>query len=301
MRLTFHTLDVFTEHRFGGNPLAIILEADELDTRQMQTLAREFNLSESVFILKTDKIAHTARVRIFTPRGELPFAGHPIVGAASLLAELHTPTVNAERDAIIVLEAQIGTVRVGVRLREGAAAFAELDVPRLPADVPGEIDRDAIAAALGIMPGQIGFENHRPSRMSAGLPYTLVPVRDRDVLAELDINTPHWSGAFGDGGAVYVYSRQPTPASGHFHARMFDPGHGIAEDPATGSAAAALAGAVHRFDGLPDGIHRRIIEQGIEMGRPSHIALTLVVNRGQLETVRIGGASVKVSDGIITV
>jgi trans-2,3-dihydro-3-hydroxyanthranilate isomerase len=112
---------------------------------------------------------------------------------------------------------------------------------------------------------------------------------------------PHWSKAFGDGGAVYVYSRQPTPAAGHFHARMFDPGHGIAEDPATGSAAAALAGAVHRFDGLPDGIHRRIIEQGIEIGRPSHIALTLVVDRGQLETVRIGGASVRVSDGSIAI
>lgn len=301
MQLKFHTLDVFTEHRFGGNPLAVVLDADDLSTRQMQTLAREFNLSETAFVLRTDKIAHTARVRIFTPRGELPFAGHPTVGVASLLAALRTPDVNGERDAIIVLEAQIGTVRVGVRLRTGAPAYAELDVPRLPADVPGALDKDSVAAALGIIPHEIGFENHRLARLSAGLPYTLVPVRNRDVLANLEVSIPHWSEAFGDGGAVYVYCRDATQAVGHFHARMFDPGHGIAEDPATGSAAAALAGAVHRFDALPDGIHRRIIEQGAEIGRPSIIALTLVIARGHLESVRIGGASVHVSEGTIEV
>jgi trans-2,3-dihydro-3-hydroxyanthranilate isomerase len=301
MRLTFHTLDVFTENRFGGNPLAVVLDADALDTHQMQMVAREFNLSETVFVLKSDKVAHSARVRIFTPRGELPFAGHPTVGVAALLAELHAPpAINGERDAIIVIEEQIGTVRVGVRLRAGAAAYAEFDAPRLPDEAPGVPDKDTIGAALGVIPAEIGFENHRPTRFSAGLPFTFVPVADQDVLANLEVSQRDWAAAFDDS-AAYVYCRQTKHIAAHFHARMFDPGHGIAEDPATGSAAAALAGVIHRFDGLTDGIHRRIIEQGFEMGRPSSIVLSLVMAHGKLETVRIGGSSIRVSQGTIEI
>jgi trans-2,3-dihydro-3-hydroxyanthranilate isomerase len=300
MRLKFYTLDVFTEQRFGGNPLVVVLDAEGLDTRQMQMVAREFNLSETVFALKSDKVTHSARVRIFTPRGELPFAGHPTIGTASLLAELHTPAVNGERDAIIVLEEQIGTVRVGVRLRASQAAYAEFDAPRLPEEVPGVLDKDAIASALGIIPSAIGFENHRPTRFSAGLPFTFVPVSDTDTLEDIDISHRDWSEAFADN-AAYVYCRQTRHAAAHFHARMFDPGHGIAEDPATGSAAAALAGVVHRFDRLTDGLHRRIIEQGYEMGRPSSITLSLDIVKGQLGTVRIGGASVRVGEGSLEI
>jgi hypothetical protein len=120
MGLSFHTLDVFTTTRFGGNPLAVVLDADALDTATMQTVAREFNLSETVFVLKPDHPAHTARVRIFTPTAEMPFAGHPTVGTAALLAELRSPGVSGEQDAIIVLEEKIGPVRVGVKLRGGS-------------------------------------------------------------------------------------------------------------------------------------------------------------------------------------
>ena len=111
MRLQFHTLDVFTDTRFGGNPLAVVLEADALDTDSMQTIAREFNLSETVFVLKPENPAHTARIRIFTPAVEVPFAGHPTVGTAALLAELRTPA--GEGEAIVVLEEKIGPVRAG--------------------------------------------------------------------------------------------------------------------------------------------------------------------------------------------
>src|SRR5262245_14191532 len=127
MGLDYHVLDVFTDTRFGGNPLAVVLGADDLDGARMQTIAREFNLSETVFVLK----AHTAKVRIFTPSSELPFAGHPTVGAAVLLSEMKA-SVSGAGEALVVLEAPIGTLRVGVRMRRGVAAFAEFDAPKLP-------------------------------------------------------------------------------------------------------------------------------------------------------------------------
>jgi trans-2,3-dihydro-3-hydroxyanthranilate isomerase len=132
MRLSFHTLDVFTTKRFGGNPLAVVLDADALDTATMQTIAREFNLSETVFVMKPEGPAHSARIRIFTPGAELPFAGHPTVGTAALLAEVRSPAASGEQDAIIVLEEKVGPVRVGVKLRSGSATLAEFDAPRLP-------------------------------------------------------------------------------------------------------------------------------------------------------------------------
>lgn len=152
MRLDFHTLDVFTQTRFGGNPLAVVLGADDLTIDQMQTIAREFNLSETVFVQKSERPAHTAKVRIFTPAIELPFAGHPLVGTAALLAELRSPESNGERDALIVLEVKIGTVRVGVRQRHGAAAFAEFDLPKLPERGVSLPANDRLAAALGLIP-----------------------------------------------------------------------------------------------------------------------------------------------------
>ena len=132
MALPLHTLDVFTDRRFTGNPLAVVLDADDLSTEQMQAIGRELNLSETVFVLKPQNPAHSARVRIFTPERELPFAGHPTIGTAILLAQLRTSPVNGEQDAIIVLEQSIGTVRVGVRLRSGQPPFAEFDAPKLP-------------------------------------------------------------------------------------------------------------------------------------------------------------------------
>ena len=131
MRLDYHVLDVFTDKRFGGNPLAVVLDGDDLDGARMQAVAREFNLSETVFVLKPQNKAHTARVRIFTPAAELPFAGHPTVGTAALLAELKASPPAGAGEALVVLEAPIGIMRVGVRLRAGAT-FAEFDAPKLP-------------------------------------------------------------------------------------------------------------------------------------------------------------------------
>jgi trans-2,3-dihydro-3-hydroxyanthranilate isomerase len=303
MQLTFHTLDVFTEQRFGGNPLAVVHDADALSSEQMQQIAGEFNLSETVFLLKAENPAHSARVRIFTPQKELPFAGHPTIGAAALLAELRTPELNGERDALIVLEQSIGTVRVGARLRSGAAAFAEFDAPKLPAEA-GELPApELLAAGLGLSPNEIGFENHKPLCYAAGSTFAFVPISTLDAIKRARINGAHWTRAFEEQGVVgaYIYTRQCEHTTSAFHVRMFAPGVGVAEDPATGSAAVCFAGVVHRFDGLQDGIHRRTIEQGYEMRRPSQIMLSLVVENGRLTTVRIGGSAVRVSQGTITV
>jgi trans-2,3-dihydro-3-hydroxyanthranilate isomerase len=303
MELDFHTLDVFTERRFAGNPLAVIHGADELDTVAMQTIAREFNLSESVFIQTPANPSHSAKIRIFTPAMELPFAGHPTVGTAVLLAELRAGERAGDMDSLVVLEEKIGTVRVGVKLRAGKAAFAEFDAPKLPEDAGPAPDAQLLAAAVGIEPSEIGFANHRPTQYSAGVPFTFLPVASLAVLARAEINPGRWANAFGSSkvGKMSIYCRETITSSSAFRARVFAPAAGVAEDPATGSAAAAFAGVVHRFDGLRDGSYRQVIEQGFEMGRPSHIALGMEVVQGKLTTVRIGGSAVRVSAGKLRV
>jgi trans-2,3-dihydro-3-hydroxyanthranilate isomerase len=307
MRLVYHVLDVFTEQRFCGNPLAVVLDADGLADAQMQVIAREFNLSETVFVLKAESRAHSARVRIFTPAAELPFAGHPTVGTAVLLAELRAQAPSNDnagaRDALIVLEQGIGPVRVGVRLRPDRAPFADFDAPRLPAEAGGLATADRLAAALGLIPGEIGFENHRPTRFAAGNSFAFVPVASLETIAKARVASAHWAAALGGQGLVgaFLYCRETEHTTSSFHARMFAPDFGLVEDPATGSAAAAFGGVVHRFDALPDGSHRRVIEQGFEMGRPSLITVSVGVDGGKLASVRVGGHAVRVAEGTIAV
>jgi len=302
MKLDYHVLDVFTDQRFGGNPLAVVLGADALDTATMQTVAREFNLSETVFVMKPENPAHSARIRIFTPRVELPFAGHPTVGTAVVLAQKRD--AGPQSNALLVLEQQIGIVRVGVRLKQdGTAPYAELDAPRRPEEGVGLPAIDRMAAALGLIPSEIGFENHRPTRFSAGNTFAFVPVASMTAITKAAVNSSHWSAAFANQNllGVFLYTRQVTHTTSSFHARMFAPDSGIMEDPATGSAAVAFAGVLQKFDDLKDGSHRRIIEQGFEMGRPSLITLGLEVSGGKLATVRIGGQAVRVAEGKVDV
>jgi trans-2,3-dihydro-3-hydroxyanthranilate isomerase len=303
MALTYHILDVFTERPFGGNPLAVVLEADRLTSAEMQAIAREFNLSETVFVLKPSSPGHTARIRIFTPGRELPFAGHPTLGTAILLAELRMPAVNGhgESDAIIALEEEAGSIRVGVRLRSGAPAFGEFDAPKITS-VPEELAQpEEISAAIGLIPSEIGFENHKPMLLRGTSVFAYVPVANLEAMSKLRVAPSHWARAFTDRGTdgVYIYSRQCVRAQASFHARMFAPDMGIPEDPATGSAAIGFAHVIQSFDQGPDGAHKRIIEQGIEMGRPSTIQLISTVVRGKLEGVRIGGAAVRVAEGVL--
>jgi trans-2,3-dihydro-3-hydroxyanthranilate isomerase len=301
MRLNYHILDVFTAKRFGGNPLAVVLEADGLDGARMQTIAREFNLSETVFVLKSQNEAHTARVRIFTPAAELMFAGHPTVGTAALLAQLRSS--EGSGDALVVLEEGIGIVRVGVRLRAGTAPFAEFDAPKLPEEGGVLPPSERLAGALSLIPAEIGFENHRPARFSAGNTVAFVPVASLEAIAKARVASYHWDSVLKGQGLLgaFLYCRQTAHTTSSFHARFFGPDFGVQEDPATGSAAVGFAGVIHRFDTLPDGLHKRVIEQGYEMGRQSLILLSLQIERGKLDAVRIGGHAVQVAEGKIEV
>ncbi|MEQ1711559.1 MAG: PhzF family phenazine biosynthesis protein [Hyphomicrobium sp.] len=303
MKLPFHTLDVFTDRRFGGNPLAVVHDAAALTGDQMQTIAREFNLSETVFVLPPENPSHSARVRIYTPTREMAFAGHPTIGTAILLAETKSRGENGDGDALVVLELGIGPVRVGVRMRRDVVTFAEFDAPKLPMQAGQLQPTEKLAAGLGLIPSEIGFENHRPSCFSASNAFAFVPVSTREALDRAHVHGAAWSAVFEDQGFVgaYLYTRQCVHNASAFHVRMFAPGSGIPEDPATGSAAVCFAGVIKELDDLPDGTHKRLIEQGYGMGRPSQIALTLVIESEKLTTVRIGGQAVRVAEGTIEV
>jgi trans-2,3-dihydro-3-hydroxyanthranilate isomerase len=293
--------DVFTTRPLSGNPLAVVLDAGGLTPEQMQAIAREFNLSETVFVLPARLPAHTAYIRIFTPFTELQFAGHPTVGAAIQLADDRISGAAADCDALVVLEEGIGSVRVGVVGRRGQAPYAEFDVPKLPELSGAPAHDDRIAAALGLSPQDIGFANHRPSQYDAGTSFVFVPVRGLDAIARAQIVTAHWDEAFGLAGKVFLYCRETIQHSATFHARMFAPGVGVPEDPATGSAAAAFSAVLHRFDQLPEGTSDFTIEQGMEMGRPGEIKLEVEVANRKLKRVRIGGFACLVARGKIFV
>lgn len=295
----YAVLDVFTNKSLAGNPLAVVLDAEGLSDERMQAIAKEFNLSETVFVFPPENPGHTANIRIFTPTLELPFAGHPTVGTAILMAMERFGDVSGEQDAVVVLKEKIGAVRCAVVLRENAAAFAEFDVPKLPEPAGPTRDKELIAAALSLDPVDISFENHAPCRFQVGAPFNFIPVRDLDALARAKPDLAVWHDAFGNGTHTdaYVYCRETRAHESAFHARMFAPDMGITEDPATGSAAAAFAGAIHFFDDLPGGTHHIRIEQGFEMGRPSLIDLEIDIENGAMHAIRIGGQATLVARG----
>lgn len=293
--------DVFTAQSLAGNPLAVVFDGEGLDDDQMQAIAGEFNLSETVFVFPAENPSHTARLRIFTPGRELPFAGHPTVGTAIALTERAGGI--APMDKVAVLEENVGPVRCAIRLRENEPAFAEFDLPSKSVHFKLEegLDQQGIADALAISVRHVGFENHVPSIWSAGVPFLFVPVKDITTLGEMDFDPMAWEriAPFADGyiASAYVYTRGQNGST--FCARMFSPDMGIAEDPATGSAAAALSGAVHHFDKLTDGYHSILIHQGVEMGRPSQIHLHIDIANGEIVSGRIGGQAVRIASGVL--
>lgn len=298
---SYNILDVFADAPLAGNPLAVVFDAEALDTARMQAIAREFNLSETVFLLPAENPVHSARVRMFTPASELPFAGHPLIGTAVAFARRVAAGDPKRQEQVLVLEAPVGPIRCGAFVTSERAGHAIFDAPRLPALVEGSPDREAIAAALGLVPAEIGFENHVVSTFGAGLDYTFVPVRDLEAIARVKpAGEPAWTAAFAET-AAYVYCRETAANENHFHGRMFAPAIDIYEDPATGSAAAAFAGVVTRFDQPPGGSQRYLIEQGLEMGRPSRMVLELDMEDGVVAAVRVGGDAVVTAEGTLVV
>ncbi len=300
MRRRYYILDVFTDVALAGNPLAVVLDSDGLQSARMQAIAREFNLSETVFVRDPRDPVNTAAARIFTPARELPFAGHPTVGTAVLLAELRAPDMLRAQDLRVVLEEQIGDVVCVARRPKGQAARASFTLPRLPEEIAPAASREALAAALSIAPEDIGFDRHGPSVFSAGLGFTFVPLASLDAVKRARPNLEHWTSIQpADHANAFVYARGGEREGSDFHARMFAPDLGVMEDPATGSAVAAFSGVLTRFEEPPDGEHVAVIEQGFEMGRPSLITLGLTIERERLTSATIGGAAVIVMQGTI--
>ncbi len=296
MARRFFTLDVFTAQRFAGNPLAVVLETDGLQLAAMQSIAREFNLPETVFVFPPQTPGQRARLRIFTPARELPFAGHPTVGTAVQLAHLDGGSDPRE----LILGEQVGPVVCMVQPgRDGGSARFEL--PRAPERIAPVRDVGRLAAALGLNTDDLGFDRFVPACWTAGNPITFVPVRSREAVARARPDGAHWAEAFGpdDPQAVFLFCRETVDPGNAFHARMFAPGLGVPEDPATGSAVAALAGVLASAGGLADGEHAFTIEQGYEMGRPSQLHLGLSMHTGKLARATVGGEAVIVSEGRI--
>jgi trans-2,3-dihydro-3-hydroxyanthranilate isomerase len=296
--LTFHTLDVFTGRAFAGNPLAVVENADALDDARMQAIAREFNLSETVFLRSPKDPLNTAAVRIFTPTGELPFAGHPTVGAAVLLAETRAAEVLARQNVVVTLEAPAGALRCEViRSRASGVSYAEFATPFLPqphADAPAA---EAIAAALGLDVADIGFDGHAPLFCAAGPSFLFAPLASAAALDRAAKRAPHFGEALSGAIGLYAYTRETVEEASAIQARMFAHGQGFDEDPATGSAAAAFACVALAFESPEDGEHELFIEQGRQIGRPSRITLRMQVAEGRLAGVEIGGQAVRVSEG----
>jgi trans-2,3-dihydro-3-hydroxyanthranilate isomerase len=289
------TTDVFTDHVFGGNPLAVLLDARGIDDSAMQSIAREFNYSETTFVLPPSDPRCTARVRIFTPGGELPFAGHPTVGTAFVMASLGRIDSGVSD---IVFEEAIGPVPVRIeRTDDGRVSSCTLTTAQQPEFLAAIDEREAMAAMLGVDASAV---SSTPEVWSCGVPFLVVPLTRVDALAKARLDLERWrvllAGAVTQ--KVYLVARAGDAS---WRVRMFAPGLGVAEDPATGSAAASLAGWLARHITTNDGSHRWQILQGQEIGRPSEIALEYEQLGTVARTVRVGGSAVLVARGSLTV
>ncbi|MBB6308739.1 PhzF family phenazine biosynthesis protein [Xanthobacter tagetidis] len=292
------TLDVFTTRPFGGNPLAVVLDAQGMDEAAMQQVAREFNVSETVFVLPPKNPANKARIRIFTVAHEMPFAGHPTVGAAVLLA-----LEGKMEKGSFTIEEQIGTIKCEVATqgpgsRKGSAVFT---APRKGELEEVNLSRAACADALSLEPSDIGFDAHRPVVASAGVPFLFVPLSNLTALARARPDEAAFIAALGAfGEALYLYTPDEE-GDADFRARMFSPGLGTEEDPATGAAAAAFPTVLMDAENRVDGHHKVRIDQGFEMGRPSRLDLGFTVKDGQLVEATIGGGAVVIAEGVLHV
>ncbi len=295
MRRRYHILDVFTAVPLAGNPLAVVLDSQGLDAPAMQRIAREFNLSETVFVRPPADPIHTASLRIFTPATELPFAGHPTVGTAVLLAKLQAPDLLAGQDVGLVLEEGVGPVSCSVRHRRGEAPHASFDVPRLPDHAGAAPSRGDAAALLGLEIEAIGFAGHEPTCFSAGVPFTFIPLASTEALGRVVLRGSPGQG----GGPFYLYAPDGSGRPHAFRTRMMASGLGISEDPATGAAAAAFPAVLLQAGGLGEGDHDCTLQQGVEMGRPSLIGAAFSVEGGRLGRIAIGGSAVLVAEGFL--
>jgi trans-2,3-dihydro-3-hydroxyanthranilate isomerase len=298
VRYRFYLCDVFTETRFGGNQLAVLPEATGLTERRMQQIAREFNFSESAFVFPPEA-GHTRRVRIFTPAIEVPFAGHPNVGTAFVLATLGA-LGPIDGELAVTFEERAGPVPV--RIVRGADGLIRCECAAPERLTTGRsIPVETLAAAVSLAPEDIVTTTHPPQTASVGLRFLMAELRDRGALERARGNAERLEALAAEGLTpdVHLYIRSNDEFD--LRARMFAPLDGVPEDPATGSANAALGALLAAYDPAPEKSFRWRVAQGVEMGRPSVLEVRAEKRDGRVTESRVGGASVLVGDGTIEV
>jgi trans-2,3-dihydro-3-hydroxyanthranilate isomerase len=305
MRLTFVTVDVFTDRAFGGNPLAVVLDAGGVSSAQMQAIAAEFNLAETTFVLPPKDPAHNAQVRIFTPRAEMPFAGHPNVGTAFALARegtCHGRPVGGD----MVFEELAGLVPMEMIRKNGVVIGARLAAPQ-PLALGETVAPEVVAEACGLAASDIETRHHEPRVASCGAPFVFTELKDRQALAAAqprsEVFARHLPREKANGVHLYV---QKAGHGGDFgdvdiQCRMFAPRHGIYEDPATGSANVALIGLLAALRPEPDLRLEKRIAQGVDMGRPSLLEAHAEKSAGTVTATFIGGTCVPMMRGTLDV
>jgi trans-2,3-dihydro-3-hydroxyanthranilate isomerase len=295
MQRRYITVDVFTDRAFGGNPLAVVLDAGGLSTAQMQSIASEFNYSETTFVLPPQDPEHDAQVRIFTVRSEIPFAGHPNVGTAFVVA-----TRAPKPPARLLFEEGAGLVPVEILTEEGRVVGAELTAPQALRKFT-QFSAEQAATCISLTAADIRTDRHPPQIVSVGLPFLVVELTSREALRRARPDASAFARTFPCDGsdAVYFYTRDMPPAEAcDLQARMFHPGSsGLSEDPATGSATVAAAALLADLAGERDGELKLRIGQGVDMNRPSLLLTRVVKQNGAIVSAHVGGACVQMMEG----
>ena len=288
--------DVFTTEKFGGNQLSVLTDSRGLSDEQMQNIAREFNFSETAFVFPPEEGQHR-KIRIYTPTSEVPFAGHPTIGAAFVLAESGDfGTINEPMK--VAFEEEAGIVEVDIRYDHNGILCCELEAPSQLA-IGDFIPTHMVASSLSLREADIVTKTHSPQIASVGLPFIFVEVPSLPVLQQAEINMSKFHELLNRGFESYIHVYCQNTGDFDIRARMFAPTDGVPEDPATGSANCALIGLLAYYDNRDTFKKSWRISQGIEMGRPSILQGRTQKENGQVLNTWIGGNSVLISEGIL--
>jgi len=297
MQVEFVTTDVFTDRQFGGNPLAVVSNGTGLSTSQMQAIAAEFNLAETTFVLPPEKPENTAKVRIFTPRAELPFAGHPNVGTAFVLGQRGECHGRPIQGNTLQFEEIAGLVRIELWRDASAVIGARLAAPQ-PLAVIEDVEPEVIAEVCTISATDIETGHHRPCIASCGMSFVFAGLKDLRALAAAQPRTFARHLPMDRVTGVHLYVRDSSNGS-DIQSRMFAPLYGVPEDPATGSANVALIGLLAHLHPEADLRLAKTIRQGIEMGRPSRLMASADKSAGRVIATQIGGTCVPMMRGVL--
>jgi trans-2,3-dihydro-3-hydroxyanthranilate isomerase len=292
---SYHLVDVFTDRAFGGNPLAVFLDGRGLSDALMQAIAKEFNLSETTFVLPPKNPANDFRVRIFTPAEELPMAGHPTVGTTFVLTRAGLVRPGKERTNII-LEEGVGPIPVAIDWEDGRAAFIEMQQP-LPKFGPSIEDRAGIAEMLSLETEAI--RDDVPIQVvSCGVPFVFVPVKRLEAMRRIRFRPDVEERLKLPEQNIFVFSTETEFEGSAVHSRMFSPSLGVTEDAATGGATGPLGCYLVRHRVIPSEEELRCVsEQGVEMGRPSFLHIRIKHSAGEITSVHVGGTCCYMGSG----